>query len=455
MATKVLESKRRNKDYDHKKTQLTQDLKKLRLEADSNISIQKNTSNLFRHRKQKTNKIDVRQFNEVVAIDAENHVAEVEGMTTYENLVKACLKHSRLPSVVPELKSITVGGALAGGAIESSSFRHGLVHENILEFEVLLGDGEVIKCRPDNEHRDLFYGFPNSYGTLGYALKVKLKLVPIKPYVKLSHRRFTNAELFFTALEKLCNSNQADFVEGVIFKDNDLYLSQGEFTDTAPHISNYKYRKIYYKSIAKNATDYLTAKDYIWRWDPDWFWCSRFFYMENPVLRLLFGKLLLKSTSYWKIRNFVNRNSLTRNILEKMQRNTESVIQDVQIPIQHAAKFLEFFQKNIGIRPIWVCPTMPHKTKNQFSFYPLDPNTLYINFGFWDVVTTDKEDGHYNRLIENKVRELNGYKGLYSNSYYTEKEFWTIYDHETYQTLKKKYDPKNRLGNLYQKSVEK
>lgn len=455
MATKVLESKRLSHEYERKKNQLIKQLKTLQLETGSNLALQKNTSNLFRHRKQKANKVDVRQFNEVITIDPENYVAEVEGMTTYENLVKACLKYSRLPAVVPELKSITVGGALAGGAIESSSFRYGLVHENILEFEALLGDGQVVTCRPDNEHRNLFYGFPNSYGTLGYALKVKVKLVPIKSHVKLTHRRFTDTTLFFTALDKLCQADQVDFVEGVIFKGNDLYLTQGEFTDDATKVSNYQYRKIYYKSIAKNKTDYLTAKDYIWRWDADWFWCSKFFYMQNPVLRLLFGKLLLKSTAYWKIRNFVNRNRFTRAILNKMQQNSESVIQDVQIPIQHAAAFLDFFHQEIGIKPIWVCPTMPNKSKTDFSLYPLKPDTLYINFGFWDVVTTDKEDGYYNKLIENKVRELGGYKGLYSNAYYSEKEFWNIYNQETYRALKQKYDPKNRLGDLYQKCVEK
>jgi len=45
----------------------------------------------------------------------------------------ACLAHGYAPPVVPELKTITIGGAATGIGIESSSFRRGFVHEAVLE----------------------------------------------------------------------------------------------------------------------------------------------------------------------------------------------------------------------------------------------------------------------------------------------------------------------------------
>ena len=68
---------------------------------------------------------------------------------------------------------------------------------------------------------------------------------------------------------------------------------------------------------------------------------------------------------------------------------------------------------------------------------------------------TDKEEGHYNRLVEEKVSELHGKKGLYSDSYYTEEEFWNIYDKNIYGTLKQKYDPQKKLKGLYEKCVKR
>ena len=58
-----------------------------------------------------------------------------------------------MPAVVPQLKTITLGGAVAGVGIESSSYRHGLVHDTVLELDVLLGDGRVVTCTPTTSTR--------------------------------------------------------------------------------------------------------------------------------------------------------------------------------------------------------------------------------------------------------------------------------------------------------------
>ena len=42
---------------------------------------------------------------------------------------------------------------------------------------------------------------------------------------------------------------------------------------------------------------------------------------------------------------------------------------------------------------------------------------------------------------------------LYSDAYFGEDEFWSIYDGDSYHRLKQKYDPDNRLKGLYQKCV--
>ena len=83
--------------------------------SDGAIRLRKPTSNLFRHRNSsEKRRVDVREFNHVLSIDRERRVAEVEGMTTYEILVNETLKYGLLPAVVPQLKTITVGG---GGSI--------------------------------------------------------------------------------------------------------------------------------------------------------------------------------------------------------------------------------------------------------------------------------------------------------------------------------------------------
>lgn len=426
----------------------------------SQVVLQKPTSNLFRHRKSAATRLNLASFDQVISIDTKKNLVEVEGMITFEALVRATLVDGYIPAVVPELKTITVGGALAGVGIESSSFRYGLVHETVVEFDVLLASGEVVTCKPDNEYKDLFYAFPNSYGTLGYALRVVLKIIPTKPYVELTHHHFSSSAHFYMVLEQLVKDNHRDgsvaFLDAVVFSDKELVITQGNFVEKPRRkVSNYKYMQMYYRSVQSETYDCLSTEDYIWRWDTDWFWCSKVFGLQNPFLRLLFGKFMLKSSVYSKLMRFAKRNGFVNALTKQLRGSSESVIQDVAIPIDKAKVFLDFFQREIGITPVWNCPILAARPNQRYDFFPLNPKQLYVNFGFWDMVSSDKESGHFNRLIEKKVVELGGLKSLYSNSYYTEQEFWNIYNQNLYRELKKKYDPEGHFGDLYYKCTEK
>lgn len=443
--------------YEQKKTALLAQWREKIAERDS-IGLQKESTNLFRHRAQRRNRLDVRHFNQIISIDTQAKIVEVEGMMTYEALVAQTLKHGLLPTVVPELKSITVGGAVSGIGIESSSFRYGLVHETIIEMDVLLADGKVVLATPDNAYSDLFYAFPNSYGTLGYAIRLKIKLVSIKPYIKLSHQKFTDANAFFSAVKEICHDQRRegkiDYVDGVVFSQDQMVLTTARFVDTLPYQSRYQYMKIYYRSLLKRDEDYLTTHDYIWRWDTDWFWCSKVFGAQNLLLRALMGPKLLKSTVYRKIMSVAHGHSLLSKMINVFSTPSESVIQDVCIPIDNAAQYFEFFNEKIGIKPFWICPIRPYRSDAIFCLFPMR-DRLYVNFGFWDNIPSTNQVGFYNRQIEKKVRELGGNKSLYSDSFYTEDEFWDIYDPDHYQQLKQKYDPQYRLRDLYSKCIER
>ena len=439
--------------YEQKKADLAASLEAHR---DRDLRLDKATSNLFRDRKHTTGqRLDVRDFNQVLGVDAGNGWIEVEGMTTYAALTEACLQHGVMPTVVPQLKSITIGGAVSGIGIESSSFRYGLVHETVGEMEILLGDGSIVLCTPDNEHRDLFFGFPNSYGTLGYALKLRVRTVPVKRFVKLTHIRHTTAGAYFRDLERWCDSD-VDFLDGTVFGKGDYYLTVGRFVDDAPYTSDYTFENIYYSSIRQRDEDYLTTSDYIWRWDTDWFWCSRNLYAQNPVIRRIYGRSRLNSVTYTRIMRWNSKWKLTRSVDRLLGYRSESVIQDVDIPLQNCPEFLSFYFDNIRFTPVWICPIRTWDRQARFHLYPLDSSKTYVNFGFWDVIRDRNwhlADGHYNRLVEAKVGELGGIKSLYSDAYFTPEEFWGIYNRDVYRQLKAEYDPEGRLKDLYAKCV--
>lgn len=438
-------------DYEAKKQRLVDTLRR----GNGGVRLAKSTSNLFRDRQGPGGpRLDVRSLSEVIGVDSAAQTVEVEGMTPYETLTDACLEHGCMPLVVPQLKSITIGGAVSGVGIESSSFRYGLPHESVRSLEVLLASGDIVTATPDNEHSDLFFGIPNSYGTLGYILKLTAKTRPVSPYVALTHRRFADIDEYFDALGAACRGD-ADFIDGTVFTDDELYITEGRFADEAPYTSDYTWLQIYYRSIRERTQDYLSVRDYIWRWDTDWFWCSKNLYVQNLPMRLLLGRRRLNSITYQKVMRFNARVGLTATLNNMLRRRPESVIQDVDIPIETSPDFLRFFLAELPIRPVWICPIGGHDPERKFPLYPLSGGGYYVNFGFWDVVPNPSKyaKGHFNRLIEDKVLDLGGVKSLYSDAYYDEKTFWQLYDGEEYFRLKRKYDPAGRLRNLYEKCV--
>ena len=418
------------------------------------FGLAKSTSNLFRDRApRRAPRVDLSHFRHVIAVG--EGTVDAEGMTAFVDLADATLAHGAMPAVVPQLKSMTIGGAVAGVGIEATSFRHGLVHETIAAMDVLTGDGRILACTHDNEHRDLFFGMPNSYGTLGYTLRVTAKTSPVKRSVAVRHRIFSDAPSFFAAIAEALDDASIDFLDGVVFDGATLALSAARFVDEAPYASDYTYERIYYRSLRERQEDYLTVRDYLWRWDTDWFWCSKNLGAQNPLVRRLLGRERLNSIFYQKVMRWNTRWKLGAALERLRGVDAESVIQDVDIPLPRAAEFLAFLHDEVGILPVWVCPIRAPARDATYPLYPLHSGTPYINFGFWDRVTLREKRprGYLNRRIEARVRDMGGLKSLYSDSYFSEDEFWSIYNRPAYAALKSKYDPGHALPDLYQKVV--
>jgi len=434
------------------------------LPADTPVRLAKRSSNLFRSRAEASGPgLDVAAFDGVLSVDPQARVAEVQGMTTYEHLVDATLRHGLIPLVVPQLRTITLGGAVTGLGIEASSFRNGLPHESVLELEVMTGDGRIVVARPDNDHADLFRGFPNSYGTLGYALRLRIELEPVRPYVRLRHIPFEDPDAYFAAVAEVAESQSwegepVDFMDGTVFARGAHFLTLATMVDTAPATSDYTGQEIYYRSIPRLREDHLTIHDYLWRWDTDWFWCSKSFGVQRPRIRRLWPKRHLRSDVYWKIIAFERRHRITARIAAlRGHPGHEDVIQDVEVPVDRAAEFLDGFQRDVGIAPLWMCPLRLREGSGPWPLYPLEPDTTYVNFGFWGRVERrpGERDGDRNRLLERLVSGLDGHKSLYSTAFYERDEFWELYGGEHYEELKQAYDPDRRLLDLYEKCVNR
>ena len=438
--------------------------------ADATVRLAKKTSNLFRARAANTAPgLDVSGLGQVIGVDVARRTADVGGTCTYEDLVAATVPLGLSPLVVPQLKTITLGGAVTGLGIESSSFRNGLPHESVLEMDVLTGAGEVVTATPHNQHADLFRGFPNSYGSLGYATRLRIELEPVEPYVALRHLRFADLDTLTSAMNRIVDERShegeaVDYLDGVVFSPDESYLTLGRRSAEAGPVSDYTGSDVYYRSLQRRSRDRLTTADYLWRWDTDWFWCSRAFGAQQPRVRRLWPKRLLRSSFYWKLIGLDHRFQVADRIERSRGRPPrERVVQDVEVPIERTAGFLRWFLDTVPIEPLWLCPLRLREEtgaatpggERPWPLYPLAAGRTYVNIGFWSSVPREvgAPEGATNRLIEQTVTAFEGHKSLYSEAFYSPEEFAELYGGDRLDTLKRRYDPRSRLLDLYSKAV--
>ena len=416
--------------------------------------IQRNSSDigtLFRNNSKKDSGFSLDNLNGIIKIDIDNKWIEVGGKTRYYDILKHTLKYNLMPKLVPELSSITVGGAISGISIESSSFKYGWGHDSVIDMDVLISSGEVLFTNRTNENADLFNAIPNSYGTLGYVTRVKLELIEAKPFVKLKNIKFNSIEDAFKTLNIAINNKDADFIDAVVYSQNNVVVVLGFMCDDQDslgiekcELSNYPRNGIYYESVKRMRYDCMTIYDYLWRWDADMFWgATDISILNNKWFRWVFGRCILNT------RVLRSAQKISRSC--KKENNNEKIIQDLGIPKENAVEFLKWICNNIHKYPIWICPVIPKESDS--PLWSFNNNTLYYDIGVFVRKKQNIEPYYYNKLIEKKLLELDGNKCFYSDTFFNKSDFNSLVDSKKYETLKNKYDPNNRFNNLYEKVI--
>ncbi len=421
------------------------------------IRVKKKTvSNLFRYEGRKTanvREVDLSKFNKPLYLDTKGQILEVQGLTTFENIVDYTLPQGFLPTITPELKNITIGGVTVGIGIESNCYKYGFVHDGLLEADVLLPNGEIVTCSPTNEYSDLFYGLPNSYGTLGYILRAKIKLHRVKPYVQLTTERYLSTAQLLKGAKQATADPKIDYVESLVYSKNKLYLTTSTNTSSAKNLRSIYGKNIFYKEISKPGRFTLTTKEYIFRYDPDWFWNLP----ESPMFDVFrtFAPHSLRSSGFYTKYNSQKAKLTKKNMNDIADPSLEKFIQDWEVPWKNAKELLDFALSNIDMewRP-WLITLI--KTPGLASCYPLQKDTLYLNLGAYSFAKKQpgKPDYYNTKLMDEFCFSHDGIKMLYSSTFLTEKQFYKIYGGSNYTKLKKKYDPKGLFPTTYQKTVK-
>ena len=393
-------------------------------------------------------RIDISSLKSIIEVNEDERYAIVEPNVALDQLLDATLAYNLMPPVVSEFPGITIGGAIQGGAGESSSFKYGGVHDAAMEYEIMLGDGSLVVAST-SENADLFWGLPASCGTLGLLMLVKIRLVPTKPYVRLV---FETADSPAKAVDliKRYSRQDLDFVDGIVFSPHKSVIMTGTFSDklelpvSTLHRSVDEWFYLHADKVTKKQQNYeelVPIKEYLFRYDVGGFWAASFGYKLlhipfNRLGRMMAARLFTTKNLY----HFLDEAGLAQRFM----------VQDICLPESKVLPYLTFVDRQFGIYPLWLC-SLKTDRKSPLSPTFLDTD-LVINVGTWGDLHQDYEASvRSNRQLEKRVQDLGGRKVFYAHAYYSETEFWNIYDQKNYETLRNKYKATTTFPDVYQK----
>lgn len=429
------------------------------------ISLKSSTpSNTLRNGsyKKETRHLDLSSLNSILIMNKEEGWALVEPRITYKKLCAQTLKEGLIPAVVPEFNSITLGGAIMGAALESSSHHYGQVNDTCLGFELILGNGEKVWASRE-EHADLFYAIPGSYGTLAILTLIKIKLIKAEKWVRLTYQKFTNLEALSSFLKA---PHRQDFVEAIAFDPKISIAITGEMVS---HPAGPIYRQKWYWSPwyvqhiseTPHSVEYMTLEEYLFRLDRGAFWMGRFLTipaMLTLLLRLGIPKISPHSIKAPFLFRFLFGKLTTSAYLYKMWHRVSNqvaenlfFVHDFYAPAKKFPEILKDFLAKTEIYPVWLCP-IKGGGKEQF-LSPHYGEENFINIGLYGIPANHQNIPLLTSQIERDILKYQGRKMLYSFTYYNQETFSKAYEENRYQALRKKYFAESTFPTLYNKIV--
>ncbi|KAI1264643.1 FAD-binding domain-containing protein [Xylariaceae sp. FL1019] len=397
--------------------------------------------------------IDISALSNILDIDEKAQTILVEPNVPMDKLVAATLKNGLIPPVVMEFPGITVGGGFAGTAGESSSFKHGYFSDTIKGVEMILGNGSVVKASR-LENPDLFKGAAGALGTLGIVTLLKLRLIPAKKFVRVSYHHTSSIAETIDAVKREAGNADNDFVDGVLFSRSQGLVMVGRMTDDEPSTEkpltfSRPWDPWYYLHLQEKVSsssqshedEYIPLGEYLFRWDRGGFWVGRHAFS--------WGMIPFNRFTRWLLNDFMHTRMLYR-ALRGSQQYYELIIQDLALPYSTAESFMEYAARELEIWPVWLCPLREMMGPSFHPYSKLDREPM-LNFGLWGKGPRDPRAYlRQNRRIEEVLQRFGGRKVLYSQTFYTEDQFWELYDREWYDDLRQRYHA-GSMPSIYEK----
>lgn len=139
--------------------------------------------------------------------------AVVDAGVLWGNLFDAAAEHGLMPPVLTDYMGLTVGGTLSVGGIGGALQHYGLQADNVLELEVVTGEGKHVTCSPHRQ-RELFRSVLAGLGQTGLIVRAKVRLVPSLSDALVFNLYYDDLTTFLEDQVAVLDSGRFSYLEG-------------------------------------------------------------------------------------------------------------------------------------------------------------------------------------------------------------------------------------------------
>eukprot|EP00538_Stauroneis_constricta_P012987 CAMPEP_0119552518 /NCGR_PEP_ID=MMETSP1352-20130426/5477_1 /TAXON_ID=265584 /ORGANISM="Stauroneis constricta, Strain CCMP1120" /LENGTH=603 /DNA_ID=CAMNT_0007598759 /DNA_START=265 /DNA_END=2076 /DNA_ORIENTATION=- len=430
--------------------------------------------------KEACHRISTAHLNHILDIDEENMTITCEPGVTMGMITHKLLPRNLALRCQIEMESITIGGVASGFGLETNSHKFGFFQETVLEYKLVTSDGKLVTCTAES-NPDLFYALPWSHGSLGFLVSLKVQLLRIKPFVKITYIPTYTAEELQTKIRAYAeaddddddegNVNAPDFVEATIYTKDKAVIQLGKFVDapTTPEERkringiNYFWKPFYYKWVETFLTkgeswEIAPTKHFYHRFTRSIFWELEDMipFSNHPIYRCLWGWMGAPEVSLLKLFQgpVIRQNSVNAH-----------VVQESIMPISKLSEGIDKFDDWFGVYPLLVfCIRIYGRGKHSGFLTPQDKYLkpkkdwgIWVDLGAYGVPRLVKEGkSSWNpktniREMEHWTRDVSGWQATYTDLFATKKEFRQMFNHTLYDEQRAKYNALDAFPEVYDK----
>ena len=449
-----------------------------------------NLSTRFSDYKKHSDCIFVGDLRSVISLDEKRLMVTLEPLVDVGMITRWLLPKGYMLATTLEIEEATVGGLACAVGMTTASHKYGLLQETVEEYEIVLGNGQLIRARRDNEYSDLWHTFPWSHGSLGLLVGLTLRVIPVTSHVRVDYTPLSDGIAAYSKAireaslrdpKKLpSNGGVADFVEATVFSRKDCVLMEASFVsdqEVEPSLVNRVglwYKPWFYTHVRGmvedklgNRHEYIPTYEYIFRHNRGIFWTLRDQLPErignNILFRYVLGWLNPPKVTFLKL-------PATPEIRKEMM--VQRVYQDIVLPLHTLEEAIELAGSMFEIWPILVYPSRIYdhgseskqgqfKCPRKEDIIPGANYAMYYDLGVYGIPKQIVQGGEAKRnfkpvtamrKMESYTRKKRGAPFLYANTFMDRKEFGEMFDLGLYERVRQKYDADKHFHHLFDKT---